>query len=49
MPKRAERLKTLIHSARKTADATQKAMLRAEDRLTELEDRDARRQAREPK
>jgi hypothetical protein len=46
-PKKATKLRSLVAAARKQADATNKAGLKAEDALAPLEDREARRQARE--
>jgi hypothetical protein len=45
-PKKAARVKALISQTRKTVDQTQMSMLRAEDTLAGLEDREARRVAR---
>ena len=44
---KADRLRSLIATARKQANATHKAALKAEDALAPIEDREARRQARE--
>lgn len=44
--KRADNLKRLMASSKKTADQTQKAFLQAEDVLGSLEDREARRAGR---
>jgi hypothetical protein len=49
MAPRADRLRALIQKARKTSDQTQKAFLKAEDRLLSIADREARReQVRRP-
>ena len=45
MAQRAKKLRSLISNTKKTTDQAQKAFLKAEDRLAELEDREARREA----
>jgi hypothetical protein len=49
MASRADKLRALLDQARKTSDQTQKAFLKAEDRLHSIADREARReQVRRP-
>jgi hypothetical protein len=48
MAQRADRLKKLLADSVKTADQTQRAFLKAEASLTELEAREHRQSAREP-
>jgi len=43
---KAARLQQLLAASRRTADQAQKSSLKAEDALTALEDREARRAAR---
>ncbi len=43
---RAEKLKKLLASSKKTSEQAQKAFLKAEDRLTAIEDRESRRKER---
>lgn len=47
MAKRASRLKALLEADQRTANQTQSSLMRAEDALTALEDREARRNARD--
>jgi hypothetical protein len=47
MTAHAERLKALLAQAQRTADQAQKASLKAEQVLTELEQREQREQARQ--
>jgi hypothetical protein len=46
MAKKADRLKSMLEADKKTAAQTQASLLRIEDSLSALEDREARRQAR---
>jgi hypothetical protein len=46
MAKKADRLKSMLEADKKTAAETQASLMRVEDALTALEDREARRQAR---
>lgn len=48
MAQRATKLKGLLGAAQRTADQAQRSFLKAEDALAELEDREARREARDP-
>jgi hypothetical protein len=45
---RAEKLRTIIHQVRKTADQTQRSFMKAEGVLTSIEDRERQREARGP-
>jgi hypothetical protein len=44
--KRSPRLKQLLQQGRRTSDQAQRAYLRAEQQLTEIEQREARERAR---
>jgi hypothetical protein len=49
MAQRAPKLKALLDQAKRTSDQTQRAFLKAEDRLHSISDREARReQVRRP-
>ena len=48
MASRAARLKKLLSSSRRTANQVQSSFLKAEDQLSDLEDRESRRADREP-
>lgn len=46
MAQRAKKLKSALQASRRTADQAQKSLLRAEDTLTTIEERESQRAAR---
>jgi hypothetical protein len=46
VPQRSKRLKSALKASRRTADQAQKSFMRAEDTLTDLEERESKRAER---